>query len=129
MSTTVTANRQASAADLFRFSALTWNAHLIHLDPEYARSEGLDGVVVQAHLHGAWLWQLAESAAGPGGTVTELEWRNLRPLHAGETAHITATPEDSVEPGSRSYLIESRDDKGRLLAAGRFVVRPGGNPT
>lgn len=32
-----------SPTTLFRFSALTFNAHAIHLDREYARSEGYSG--------------------------------------------------------------------------------------
>jgi 3-methylfumaryl-CoA hydratase len=33
---------------LFRFSALTYNAHRIHYDREYARAEGYPGLVVSA---------------------------------------------------------------------------------
>ena len=32
-----------SATTLFRFSALTFNGHHIHLDKDYARSEGYPG--------------------------------------------------------------------------------------
>ena len=34
-----------SPTTLFRFSALTFNAHAIHLDREYARAEGYSGVL------------------------------------------------------------------------------------
>lgn len=32
-----------SATTLFRFSALTFNGHFIHLDKDYAHSEGYSG--------------------------------------------------------------------------------------
>ena len=32
-----------SATTLFRFSALTFNGHYIHLDKDYANSEGYSG--------------------------------------------------------------------------------------
>ena len=35
---------------LFRFSAPTYNAHRIHYDREYARSEGYPGLVVHGPL-------------------------------------------------------------------------------
>ena len=50
--------KRPTALNLFRFSAVTWNAHRIHYEPEYARSEGHPDILVQAHLHGSYLSQL-----------------------------------------------------------------------
>jgi len=48
---------------LFRFSALTFNAHRIHYDREYAlREEGYPGLVVHGPLNAMLLMQLAKQA-------------------------------------------------------------------
>ncbi len=36
-----------TAVQLFRYSAVTWNAHRIHLEPDYARKEGHPDILVQ----------------------------------------------------------------------------------
>jgi hydroxyacyl-ACP dehydratase HTD2-like protein with hotdog domain len=65
-----------TAVQLFRYSAVTWNAHRIHLEPEYARKEGHPDILVQAHLHGAFLAQLVTDWAGPQGRMKQFGWRN-----------------------------------------------------
>lgn len=58
---------------LFRYSAVTWNTHRIHFDPDYAALEGYPDVLVQSHLHGAFLVTLCTDWMGPGGRLTRLE--------------------------------------------------------
>lgn len=65
-----------TAVQLFRYSAVTWNAHRIHLEPEYARKEGHPDILVQAHLHGAFLAQLVMDWAGPKARMTRFGWSN-----------------------------------------------------
>ena len=69
---------EPTTLQLFRFSAATWNPHLIHYDREYAQTEGYPDVLVQSHLHGCFLvevvrrWARGEAsyAASTGGTGT-----------------------------------------------------------
>ncbi len=49
--------KHPSTVGLFRFSAMTWNAHRIHYDKAYAQTEGYPDVLVQSHLHGSYLAQ------------------------------------------------------------------------
>ncbi|MDW6064467.1 hypothetical protein SAZ11_49175 [Streptomyces sp. FXJ1.4098] len=51
---------------LFRFSAVSWNAHRIHYDAEFAASEGFPDTVVQSTLHGEMLSRHALDWAGRG---------------------------------------------------------------
>ena len=53
---------------LFRFSALTYNAHRIHYDREYARAEGYPGLVVHGPLQALLMAELARSR-GPAVRV------------------------------------------------------------
>jgi 3-methylfumaryl-CoA hydratase len=65
---------------LFRFSALTFNAHRIHYDREYARNvEGYPGLVVQGPFTANLLMDhfLGTNTGARIGTVTI---RALRPL-------------------------------------------------
>jgi hydroxyacyl-ACP dehydratase HTD2-like protein with hotdog domain len=77
--------KQPSSIALFRFSAVTWNAHRIHYDREYAASEGYPNLLVQGHLHGAYLTQMLLDWIGPHGTIVRFEWSNRRPAYPGET--------------------------------------------
>ncbi|GAB3684033.1 MaoC family dehydratase N-terminal domain-containing protein [Actinocorallia lasiicapitis] len=66
---------------LFRFSALTYNAHRIHYDHAYATGvEGHRGLVVHGPLLAILL---AEPARRSGRRVTELTFRAHRPVFAG----------------------------------------------
>ena len=47
---------------LFRFSALTYNAHRIHYDRDYARAEGYPGLVVHGPLQALLMAELARPA-------------------------------------------------------------------
>lgn len=70
---------------LYRFSSATWNAHRIHYDRDYARSEGYPNLLVQGHLHGAYLTQMLLDWVGPGSTMRRLQWSNRRAAYAGDT--------------------------------------------
>lgn len=64
---------------LFRYSALTFNAHRIHYDREYARSvEGYPNLVFQGPLTATLLADLAVSETG--GSLAAFEFRGLAPL-------------------------------------------------
>jgi hydroxyacyl-ACP dehydratase HTD2-like protein with hotdog domain len=75
---------------LFRYSAITWNPHRIHYDPEHAREEGHPDVLVQAHLHGAVIQQLLLDEFGPDGRLVELSWRNVGRAVPGEVLRAVA---------------------------------------
>lgn len=64
---------------LFRFSALTFNAHRIHYDRDYARiEEGYPGLVVHGPLIAMQLMMLARDVAG--APVRTFEFRSERPV-------------------------------------------------
>jgi 3-methylfumaryl-CoA hydratase len=64
---------------LFRFSALTYNAHRIHYDREYAtRTEFYPGLVVHAPLLAILVLDLAVQMK-PGIPITQFRFRAVRP--------------------------------------------------
>ena len=96
---------------LFRFSALTWNAHRIHYDRSYAVGcEGHSGVVAQGTLIAALLLELCRR---DGLRVTSLDHRARGPCFAGETAHLDLR---RVAGGAE---LSAWASGGRLLATAR----------
>lgn len=71
------------AALLFRFSALTFNAHRIHYDRAYAqKEEGYPGLVVHSPLTATLLMDLF-LRNNPGKTVTSFTFKGVNPLFDG----------------------------------------------
>ncbi|MBB4689289.1 FAS1-like dehydratase domain-containing protein [Amycolatopsis jiangsuensis] len=102
---------------LFRFSALTYNAHRIHYDRDYAHDvEGYPGLVVHGPLQAL---VMAEAVRATGATATAIDYRVVAPLlhHQGLVVRSPAT-------GS-SRRVSVRDHGGRVTANG-LVETPAG---
>ena len=89
-----------SPALLFRFSALTFNAHAIHLDPGFARVvEGHRAPLVHGPLTLALLLAALDCRLRETGradrTVAALDYRNLAPLYAGEELRLCGREADA----------------------------------
>lgn len=108
---------------LFRFSAMTWNAHRIHYDEPYARSEGHPGVLVQATMHGAFLMEMVTGFAGPGGRIGTFSYSNRGIAVAGDTLTLGGTVRE-VRPASGSVVCDiwERRQDGSICAAGEATV-------
>ncbi|MFD7867140.1 MaoC family dehydratase N-terminal domain-containing protein [Streptomyces sp. NPDC059783] len=77
---------------LFRFSALTYNAHRIHYDRAYARdTEGYPDLVVHGPLLALALLELPRRYA-PDRRVTSFAFRSRAPLFAPEPFTVAGTP-------------------------------------
>jgi 3-methylfumaryl-CoA hydratase len=79
----------ASAFQLFRYSAITWNPHRIHFDEAYAREEGHAGLALHSHLRAALALRSATEGLGPDWHVTKFSYRLRKPVYApAELAYI-----------------------------------------
>ena len=78
------------AALLFRFSALTFNAHAIHIDPEYTRKVyGLPKLLVHGPLSLViMLTCVRYELEKHGRAIREIRYRNFAPLFVGEEMRI-----------------------------------------
>ena len=72
----------ATALQLFRYSAVTWNPHRIHFDESYAHQEGHAGVAVHSHLRAALALRCVSEGLGPDWQVTKLAYRLRKPVYA-----------------------------------------------
>jgi acyl dehydratase len=110
---------------LFRFSAVTWNAHRIHYDAEYARSEGFENVAVHSQLHGAFLARLVTDWMGPLGRLVQFSWQNRGPATVGVRLECTGTVRAAYVRDGVGYAeldLEERTSEGQLCAPGSAVV-------
>jgi hydroxyacyl-ACP dehydratase HTD2-like protein with hotdog domain len=116
-----------STVQIFRYSAATWNTHRIHFDHEYALAEGYPGVLVQSHLHGAFLAQYCTDWMGPEGRLLELVLRVRRFAVAGEELTVSGVITDARHvSGERAVvdleLTETRGSDGEVCVPGTAAV-------
>jgi 3-methylfumaryl-CoA hydratase len=96
---------------LFRFSALTFNAHRIHYDRAYATAvEGYPGLVVQGPLTAVLLMELVRVRAGR--PVTAFTFRAQAPLFDLAPFRLVATP-----AGNQVHLQAQGPDGATALTA------------
>lgn len=89
--------RSATRAQLFLYSAATWNPHRIHYDREYAATEGHPDLLVHGPLQGAWLTQYVTDWAGPLGRLVAVAWQN----------RASAFPDEPLEFGGTVTAVDA----------------------
>ena len=94
---------------LFRFSALTYNAHRIHYDRDYARAEGYPDLVVHGPLQALLMAELARPQLP---ARCDYSYRLVAPLFDGQGLVVSAGADaDAVR-------VTTRDAAGRTTATG-----------
>jgi hydroxyacyl-ACP dehydratase HTD2-like protein with hotdog domain len=89
---------------LFRFSALTANAHRIHYDRPYATGEEhYPELVVHGPLLAVLMAELPRTHA-PERRLSSLTYRFRRPVFAGEPVLVTGEPEGG---GARLAVVDA----------------------
>lgn len=105
---------------LFRFSALTFNAHAIHLDPEYCREvEGHRDLLFHGPLSYVFMVTLLQQQlqkAG-AGVIKEVEYRNLAPLYCNEPVTFCGT-----RTGERKWEVWTQTPEGGVAVKGSVVT-------
>jgi 3-methylfumaryl-CoA hydratase len=96
---------------LFRFSALTYNAHRIHYDRDYARDvEGYPGLLTHGPLQALAMAEFVRKTATP---ATAIDYRLVAPLFDHQGLVVKSTGPDTVAV---------RDLGGRVTATARVTV-------
>jgi hydroxyacyl-ACP dehydratase HTD2-like protein with hotdog domain len=78
-------------AQLFLYSAVTWNAHRIHYDTPYAASEGYPAPVIHGPFQGALLTRLVTDWCGDRGVLRRLSYSHRGIAFLGDTLTCKAT--------------------------------------
>lgn len=104
---------------LFRYSALSFNAHRIHYDREYATAqEGYGGLVVQGPLTATLLLDLLYREM-PGAQVVTFSFRGVRPLLDGHSFQLQGRCDE------RAVRLWALDAAGALAMDARAELAPG----
>jgi hydroxyacyl-ACP dehydratase HTD2-like protein with hotdog domain len=95
---------------------LTFNAHAIHLDPEYCRkTEGLRNLLVHGPLSLTFMLSALRPQLGPEEYVKRIDYRNHAPLYAGEKMTICLRPSaHSAEGDERRWDVWVEGPEGGL---------------
>lgn len=110
---------RADEATLFRFSALTYNAHRIHYDLGWCEVEGYDGLVVHGPLQALLLGEHVRRH-GDGLLGRSFDYRLVSPTVG--TQVITAVADEDGETPDRLSLLDAH---GRTRAtASHSAVEP-----
>ncbi|EJD02294.1 uncharacterized protein FOMMEDRAFT_21048 [Fomitiporia mediterranea MF3/22] len=97
-----------SPTTLFRFSALTWNGHLIHLDPEYAQNEeGYPERLVHGPLTALMLVE-ALYHEGYSGRIDNFVYRARNPTLVNRRQHLRG----AFSLNGDSAILWAEDDDG-----------------
>jgi 3-methylfumaryl-CoA hydratase len=102
---------------LFRFSALTFNAHRIHYDRPYAtQEEGYPGLVVHGPLTAVLLAQLVRQ--GTARPIVAFSFRGVAPLFDLGPVRLVATP------GDDAVALEAQGPDGRVALVAAAELGP-----
>jgi 3-methylfumaryl-CoA hydratase len=101
----------ADEALLFRFSALTYNAHRIHYDHTWAQLEGYRDLVIHGPLQALMMAELMRRC-GAGLVGREFSYRLVAPMVGPQTFTVVAAA-DGVDSG-----VEVHDVHGTRTAIG-----------
>lgn len=104
---------------LFRFSALTFNAHRIHYDYPYATEvEGYEALVVHGPLMAVLMLDLVDRVR-PGAFVSAFEFRAVNPAFV---PHPLAVRAQAIETGLTLRVVSA----GRVVSTGtaHATIRP-----
>lgn len=117
--------KQPTALQLFRYSAVTWNAHRIHYERSYAESEGHPDVLVQAHLHGAFLVQAITAWMGPRARIVSFGWSNRGRAVPGDTLTCSGQVTAKRKAGDDCLVeltLEERNQRGEICAPAKATI-------
>ncbi|RBR23980.1 uncharacterized protein FIESC28_03290 [Fusarium coffeatum] len=101
-----------SPVGLFRFSALTFNGHMIHYNQAWTQNvEGHPGEVVHGPLNLINLLDYWRDIHGNGNTPRDITYRALSPLYAGQAYNIRTEAVKDIENGKTWDVLVERDGK------------------
>ncbi|KAI0841578.1 hypothetical protein F5Y06DRAFT_194106 [Hypoxylon sp. FL0890] len=111
---------------LFHYSALTFNAHLIHLDPTFCREvEGHRNLLVHGPLSLTLMLSVLRSRLEPDEKIYKIDYRNLAPLYVNEPVRVSVrannNSDQAMNERSRKWEVWVEDQEGGLSVKGTAV--------
>ena len=107
-----------TTAGLMAYGAATWDWHRLHYDGDYARAQGLPGVVLDGQALGAFFARAVIDWLGPRAFVRKLSFRMRAMVRPGDTlrceGEVTAV---ETRDGATIVAVSQRIMVGDRLAA------------
>jgi len=110
---------------LFMFSAVTWNRHLIHYNTEFAKHDGLKDVATHRALMGNFLTQMLSDWVGDFGRVSKVEWSIREGAYPGDVLTCKGKVLRKRSDGDKKSIeceIWIENQEGKILAPGKGEV-------
>lgn len=116
--------KSATEAQLFLYSAASFNPHRIHYDHAYAEFEGHPDILVHGPLQGSWLTQFLTDWAGPQGRLLNVNWQNRASAFPNQDLefHGTVTSVDR-DNGEVELDVHEQTSDGQVLMPATARVR------
>lgn len=109
---------------LFRFSALTFNAHAIHLDPQYsAEVEGHRNLLFHGPMSFTFLVTLLQQqllSRQGNEVIKSVEYRNVAPLYCGEEVKFAG-----AKIGENKWEVWAETPEGGIAVKGKVLTEKG----
>lgn len=117
--------KMPTRAQLFMYSAITWNVHRIHYDKDYAKTEGHPDVLVHGPLQGAFFGQFMTDWIAPEGRLKKMSYSN-RGLALPDEPYIVKgrVTGKRIEDGQHlvDCELQGENEKGQVAAIGSATV-------
>jgi hydroxyacyl-ACP dehydratase HTD2-like protein with hotdog domain len=110
---------------IFMFSAITWNRHVIHYSRDAATREGLPDIVVQRALIGNFLARLITDWVGDSAELRRLTWKVTRSALPGRDIVCRGKIRERIDSGGDKCLIcevTAYNENDELIASGDATV-------
>ena len=108
---------QPSPLMLFRYSALTFNAHFIHYDPAYCHEQGYRDLIIHGPLSTTLLLD-AYQQANPQGRLKSLRYQAKAPVFIPDTITMNIAS-DASQPKQKSGWVSNQHNQ--LITEAHFV--------
>ena len=103
---------------IMAYGAATWDWHRMHYDAEFARAQGLPGVMLDGQAMGAIFARALTDGFGPRAFVTKLSFRLRAMVEPGDVLRCEGEI-TSVDAGDGNTLIALSQ---RITAGGRIAA-------
>ena len=110
---------------VFMYSAITWNRHMIHYNSAQANAEGHKDVVVQRALLGSYLAQMITDWVKDNGMLRRLEWKVLRSAFPGDVLTCKGAVVEKLQTIDEKRIsceVCITNQQGGIIAEGRAVI-------
>jgi hydroxyacyl-ACP dehydratase HTD2-like protein with hotdog domain len=112
-------------AQVFMFSAITWNRHHIHYNKDAAIREGLPDIVIQRGLIGNFLARLITNWIGESAELRKLAWKVTRSALPGRNIVCRGKIKEIKDAEEDKYLIcevTVSNENDELISSGEAKV-------